>query len=650
MFGKPHTIEAGIRLPVQSGRWLSIAGALLSAAICFGLYLSTLAPGALGGDAGELQVVPYTLTLAHPTGYPLLTLLGKGWVTLFGFGAIAWRLNLLSAMAGALTASLVCATVLAMTRSVVGAVAAALSLGLSPIVWSQAVLADKYILNALLLAAVVLALVRYHQRPTQRSLVISAAVYGLSLTHHRSMLVFGPLLVLFWWWREPHILRQPRRILGVLAAMAAPLLLYAYLPFGGARAWNTALWKAPANAQGWLDYILDRNFLAEIRPDVSVIARLGNFAQTLLAQFGWHGLGLGLAGVTHQLLGRRDRIGYFLLAGFILQVMLSTGYQVPRNWLFFIPSFVLFGVWIGEGVAALWAFTGRVGRAMPRAMLRLILAGLLAAASGQAFSGALAGMRHEQDPASAMDLYRINLKSGYQAERLIANGLARVAPNSLVLADWEQATPLWYAQYAEGQRQDVAVVYPIELLTPQLTERQPTYIARTYPTLGEPYRFGAEGALLRVTTQPNFLRPQTAIATSALFGGDLELIGYSPFLSNPGQGAVYAFGATFRAVSESRPDLQLSVRLWDAQGNQVWQEDRAAPALGMYPTSRWVKDEIVGDYFEIPLPQTLAPGQYRAGLIVYERRGDSFINRTVVAGTGPVGIVAYLPEFSVPFR
>ncbi|MBP8242659.1 MAG: DUF2723 domain-containing protein, partial [Thermoflexales bacterium] len=149
MLGKPPTIEAGISLPVRSGRWLSIAGALLSAAICFGFYLSTLAPGALGGDAGELQVVPYTLTLAHPTGYPLLTLLGKVWVTLFGFGAIAWRLNLLSAMAGALTVSLVYATVLALTRSVVGAVAAALSLGLSPIVWSQAVLADKYILNAL---------------------------------------------------------------------------------------------------------------------------------------------------------------------------------------------------------------------------------------------------------------------------------------------------------------------------------------------------------------------------------------------------------------------------------------------------------------------------------------------------------------------
>jgi hypothetical protein len=625
-----------------------IAGGLLSAAVCLGFYLSTLAPGALGGDAGELQVVPYTLSLAHPTGYPLLTLLGKAWVSLVGLGSIAWRMNLLSALAGALTVGLIYSSVLALTKSMAGALAAALSLGLSPIVWSQAVLADKYILNALLLAAVILTLVRYHQHPTQGSLVVSAAVYGLSLTHHRSMLVFGPLLVLFWLWREPMLLRQPRRILWVLAAMAGPLLLYAYLPFGAARAWDTALWKAPASAQGWLDYILDRNFLAEIRPDVSVPERLRNYAETLLAQFGWHGLALGLAGLVHQIAARRDRLGAFLMAGFVLQVILSTGYQVPRNWLFFIPSFVLFCVWIGEGAAAVWALAGRAGRAGPRVIVGLGLAGVLLVGSGQALAAALAGMRREQDPATVMDLYRINLKSGYQAERLIANGLARVAPNSLVLADWEQATPLWYAQYATGQRQDAAVVYPIELLTPALTARQPTYIARTYPTLGEPYRFSAEGALLRVTTQPGFQPPQTDVATRARFGNDLELIGYTRFMSNSAQGDVYAFGTTFRAVSESRPDLQLSVRLWDAQGVQVWQEDRAAFALGMYPTSRWVKDEVVGDYFEIPLPATLAPGAYRAGLIVYERRGDAFNNLAVVDGTGPVGIVAYLPEFTIP--
>ena len=63
-------------------------------------------------------------------------------------------------------------------------------------------------------------------------------------------------------------------------------------------------------------------------------------------------------------------------------------------------------------------------------IVRLGLTGVLLVGSGQALAAALAGMRREQDPASVMDLYRINLKSGYQAERLIANGLARVAHES----------------------------------------------------------------------------------------------------------------------------------------------------------------------------------------------------------------------------
>jgi len=40
---------------------------LLAGSIVFGLYLTTLAPGVLGGDAGELQFVPSVLGIAHPS-------------------------------------------------------------------------------------------------------------------------------------------------------------------------------------------------------------------------------------------------------------------------------------------------------------------------------------------------------------------------------------------------------------------------------------------------------------------------------------------------------------------------------------------------------------------------------------------------------
>lgn len=39
-------------------------------------YILTLAPGVIASDSGELATVQYTLGIAHPTGYPLFTILG----------------------------------------------------------------------------------------------------------------------------------------------------------------------------------------------------------------------------------------------------------------------------------------------------------------------------------------------------------------------------------------------------------------------------------------------------------------------------------------------------------------------------------------------------------------------------------------------
>ena len=74
------------------------------AAAVFTLYLVTLAPGVVGGDAGEHQFSAPLLGIPHATGYPLYLLLGKLWTLLMPFGSMAWRMNLLSAVYGALAA------------------------------------------------------------------------------------------------------------------------------------------------------------------------------------------------------------------------------------------------------------------------------------------------------------------------------------------------------------------------------------------------------------------------------------------------------------------------------------------------------------------------------------------------------------------
>jgi hypothetical protein len=50
--------------------------ALIASLIVLIFYLLTLAPGVIASDSGELATVQYTLGIAHPTGYPLFTILG----------------------------------------------------------------------------------------------------------------------------------------------------------------------------------------------------------------------------------------------------------------------------------------------------------------------------------------------------------------------------------------------------------------------------------------------------------------------------------------------------------------------------------------------------------------------------------------------
>ncbi|HCJ66195.1 MAG TPA: hypothetical protein DHV62_02420 [Elusimicrobia bacterium] len=79
---------------------------LLLFILCFGVYLYTAPPGLVAyRDAGEMVTVSKTLGIAHPPGYPLYSIIGK-LSTFFPLGNIAYRVNLVSLIAGALTVSM----------------------------------------------------------------------------------------------------------------------------------------------------------------------------------------------------------------------------------------------------------------------------------------------------------------------------------------------------------------------------------------------------------------------------------------------------------------------------------------------------------------------------------------------------------------
>jgi len=138
----------------ESPRWAALAGAG-----ALGLFALAAAPGALPGDAGEFQVVVARWGVAHPPGYALYTLLAGALGRLVPVGLWAWRVNVFSAIVGALAVAAVGVAVAGETRRAWAGWIAGLALAASATFWMVATQASIRPLSVLLVAAMAAALV-----------------------------------------------------------------------------------------------------------------------------------------------------------------------------------------------------------------------------------------------------------------------------------------------------------------------------------------------------------------------------------------------------------------------------------------------------------------------------------------------------------
>lgn len=112
-------------------------------AAAFLAYLRAL-PGTLAPwrDTGEMTLASWTLGVAHPTSYPLFVILGRA-LRAVPLGNFAYRLNVLSAAAGAAAAALVFATV-RRRRGTFPALAAAAWLAFNAAFWTVSQVSEMY--------------------------------------------------------------------------------------------------------------------------------------------------------------------------------------------------------------------------------------------------------------------------------------------------------------------------------------------------------------------------------------------------------------------------------------------------------------------------------------------------------------------------
>src|SRR5512143_3171078 len=217
-----------------SARAIDFGLAALAFGTSFAVYLRTLAPtiAFLFDDSLEFQLLAQRAAIAHPTGYPLYSLLLVLAARLIPPGDVAYRANLLSAFFAACAVAFM---YLAARRLAFGnplsALLAALIFAFGESYWSQAIIAEVYAFQAFLTAAIIwVALVLASTtRPLARSRMFTGLCFlvGLSIAHHRMSALNIPALALYILLLDKTIWHRQnlRALIRPLGAFLAPLLL-----------------------------------------------------------------------------------------------------------------------------------------------------------------------------------------------------------------------------------------------------------------------------------------------------------------------------------------------------------------------------------------------------------------------------------------
>lgn len=413
--------------------------------LAFGLYLATLAPTILPYaqemiDTPVLVVNAYVLGIPHPPGYPTYTLLTHLF-TYLPVGDVAYRVNLASAVFGALAVVVVFFVGLALGGRIAGAAAGALVFGTSPMFWSQAVIAEIYTLHSLFLALVILILLVWRERRENRYLLLAAFVTGLAMTHNTTSGLLLPAGLIFVCLVEPRKLVEWRLWLKGAGLFFLGLLPYVYLPVR-ARMDPPINLGDPSTFGRFFDLISGQRFKGNmfVFGPGELLERFFIYLGYLVGQLHWAALAMGVVGAVYLLV--RDRAGAALLGALFLGFLFfALDYDIQDYYYYFIPTYLFLCVFAaaGFGVLLKWAegFTAQMTSPKARGVVLAALSLLILAVP-------LIGLG---------DTYRVTDQSqNYEGSRIVDVVDREVRPGAIVI---QHRSPLQYMQLVEARREDI---------------------------------------------------------------------------------------------------------------------------------------------------------------------------------------------------
>jgi len=305
---------------------------------------------------------------SYAINHNLYNLVGRAWLTLFGFLDPNAALGLLSALLGSLPVLLIYCAGRELTANRLASAIGAAGLAVSHSLWWHSTAVEVYALNTALIALVLFLVFRYFRAGGFGHLVAAYVAAGLGVFNHGLMALFVPalgVLALYLAARRPGIGWGRFALLALAYAAGCVPFAAVFLRDYATLAGGLLPFRADAFAVTFVGATVTRTFGGFFFPTgLSTGERLfwaGNYLFLLLWNFPSAAVGLAGWGLA-KFVRSKERRGslLFFVTAIAVQIVWSANYLIWEMYAFSLPVYLLLAVPLIVGVDALLASGRRV--------------------------------------------------------------------------------------------------------------------------------------------------------------------------------------------------------------------------------------------------------------------------------------------------
>ncbi|MFA7361089.1 MAG: DUF2723 domain-containing protein [Candidatus Kapaibacterium sp.] len=347
--------------------------------IPFIVYITTLAPGLYFIDTGELAAVCVNLGIAHPTGYPLFTLLGNIFAKI-PIGDYIYRLNVMCAVLSSVTALVFfnmmhfILTELNLNKeqdkskrfftdeknkltALIISFSGSMVLAFSSTFWNTSNSLEVYSLHVLLMVTVMYLFLKAENAYVKgdydlKHWLIFAFVLGLSFTNHLSTVFLSVGFLYLYFAVNGFSKMSFRKILLMFVPFAVALSVYVYFFVRGDN--PVIAWGNPVTWDNFMRHVSGKQFSVWMFTSTgSASKQFSHFIDIFPKEFFYIPVIIAIFGLIESFI-KQKRFFYFTLLLFVFNILYAINYDIHDIDTYFLLAFVVTSIWFALGLKFLF--------------------------------------------------------------------------------------------------------------------------------------------------------------------------------------------------------------------------------------------------------------------------------------------------------